>query len=103
MVVHTIGFTKEHDYAFLDLLRRAGTEDGFFRYAERSAEGGSLAEKFADLFNWFQTSNQKIKVCMYEDEIIKLMMISWHILYLTPKLPECLVHSIKTNTYIWML
>ena len=92
-MVHTIGFTKEHDYAFLDLLRRAGTEDGFFRYAERSAEGGSLAEKFADLFNWFQTSNQKIKVCMYGDEIIKGMMISWHILFLKSTWMPCPLHQ----------
>jgi ankyrin repeat protein len=49
LVVHTVGFSRDHDFQFLDELRKCGTEVGTFRYAEPSDPEDTLCSKLSDL------------------------------------------------------
>lgn len=48
--VHSIGFGRSCDKAFLENLRKAGSTDGTFRYAEPQDDGDSLCFKLQSLF-----------------------------------------------------
>eukprot|EP00898_Chlorokybus_atmophyticus_P000494 jgi/Chlat1/1445/Chrsp12S00104 len=48
-VVHTIGFSAYHNLQFLEDLRRIGTTEGFYRYAD--PEYASLEDKFGEVFD----------------------------------------------------
>lgn len=49
VVVHTIGFSRGHDFKFLDNLRKVGSEEGTFRYADPQDDGDTLCGKLSDL------------------------------------------------------
>ena len=44
-VVHTIGFGRQHDSDFLDALRKIGSEEGAYRYADPSENSDALFGK----------------------------------------------------------
>ena len=48
-VVHVIGYSVDHDLNMMDALRRLGTTEGVYRYAEGSK---GLDEKFRELFEF---------------------------------------------------
>ena len=43
--IHTVGFGLYHDFAFLDALRKAGTAEGAYRFADPSEDLDSLSNK----------------------------------------------------------
>ena len=43
--VHTVGFGHGHDFPFLDALRKAGTTEGAYRFADPSEDLDSLSNK----------------------------------------------------------
>jgi ankyrin repeat protein/Mg-chelatase subunit ChlD len=43
--VHTVGFSRYHDFPFLDALRKAGTTEGAYRFADPSEDLDSLSNK----------------------------------------------------------
>lgn len=49
VVVHTVGFSKDHDFKFLDDLRKVGCVEGTFRFAEPSDGPDALCSKLAEL------------------------------------------------------
>lgn len=49
LTVHTVGFSKNHDFEFLDALRKVGRTEGFFRYADPSDGSDSLCSKLSEL------------------------------------------------------
>lgn len=49
LTVHTIGFSQDHDFGFLDKLRKVGSIEGVFRYADPQDDGDSLCQKMSDL------------------------------------------------------
>ena len=57
LIVHTIGFSSSHDFAFLNNLRKMGNEDGMFRYAEPNDSGDALCTKLSDLANSIMDSS----------------------------------------------
>lgn len=59
--IHTVGFSKSHNFTFLDNLRKIGTQDGFYRYAEIDDEGDTLCAKLNAISD-FVTSQLTIPV-----------------------------------------
>eukprot|EP00271_Cylindrocystis_brebissonii_P006478 TRINITY_DN19266_c0_g1_i1.p1 TRINITY_DN19266_c0_g1~~TRINITY_DN19266_c0_g1_i1.p1 ORF type:complete len:1013 (-),score=199.93 TRINITY_DN19266_c0_g1_i1:1547-4585(-) len=57
-VVHSIGFGDAHAFNFLERLRKMGSTEGSYRYADSSRESGNLEEKFAELFDFSAKSMQ---------------------------------------------
>eukprot|EP00750_Incisomonas_marina_P032883 INCI9399.2.p1 GENE.INCI9399.2~~INCI9399.2.p1 ORF type:complete len:1872 (+),score=294.44 INCI9399.2:196-5616(+) len=49
VVVHTVGFSRDHDFQFLDELRKVGTSHGTFRYADPSDGSDALCAKLTEL------------------------------------------------------
>lgn len=50
-VVHSLGFSNKHDKNFLEDLKRSGSMEGVYRYAE----GSNLENKFSELFDFIDT------------------------------------------------
>eukprot|EP00271_Cylindrocystis_brebissonii_P020973 TRINITY_DN7285_c0_g1_i2.p1 TRINITY_DN7285_c0_g1~~TRINITY_DN7285_c0_g1_i2.p1 ORF type:complete len:437 (+),score=51.28 TRINITY_DN7285_c0_g1_i2:287-1597(+) len=59
--VHSIGFGESHAVGLLGEILKAGTNEGCYRFADQSTQGGNLEEKFADLFE-FSTWSTHTKV-----------------------------------------
>jgi len=49
VTVHTVGFSRSHDFEFLDALRKVGRREGLFRYADPSDGSDSLCSKLSEL------------------------------------------------------
>lgn len=49
IVVHTVGFSSNHDFQFLNSLRKMGRTEGSFRYAEPSDGADALCSKLSEL------------------------------------------------------
>lgn len=64
LTVHTIGFSSSHDFGFLDELRKSGSVEGVFRYAEPNDVGDSLCQKMSDLATSI-ISNTALKATLY--------------------------------------
>ena len=63
LIVHTVGFSRSHDFRFLDALRKAGSKDGVFRYADPSDSGDALCTKLSDLAtSIFSSSSLNLRV-----------------------------------------
>jgi len=45
IIVHSIGFASAHDFTFLDSIRKVGTEEGAYRYADPSEDTDILSTK----------------------------------------------------------
>ena len=73
--VHTIGFSSGHDYAFLDGLRKIGTSEGAYRFADPSENPDSLSGKINSVLDVIaqscvipiQIENSDIKVLSGEN------------------------------------
>eukprot|EP01048_Picozoa_sp_COSAG05_P004760 COSAG05_NODE_268_length_12518_cov_6.452774_5_plen_965_part_00 len=52
VILHTLGFTTQHNRCFLEELRTMGATEGVYRYAE--ADG--LDSSFTELFDFFETT-----------------------------------------------
>jgi len=57
LIVHTVGFSSHHDFHFLDKLRKCGTSEGVFRYADPKDSGDTLCTKLSDLASSIFTSS----------------------------------------------
>ena len=49
--IHTIGFTKSHDFDFLNALRMIGTTEGAFRYANPDEDTDCLSSKINSILD----------------------------------------------------
>jgi hypothetical protein len=49
--VHSLGFAKAHDKEFLDALRKIGTTEGAYRYAEPRSDSDELSAKLFSILN----------------------------------------------------
>eukprot|EP00931_Biecheleriopsis_adriatica_P089331 TRINITY_DN63485_c0_g1_i1.p1 TRINITY_DN63485_c0_g1~~TRINITY_DN63485_c0_g1_i1.p1 ORF type:complete len:1582 (-),score=251.39 TRINITY_DN63485_c0_g1_i1:49-4455(-) len=49
VTVHTVGFSRGHDFQFLDLLRKVGRTEGTFRYADPADGADALCSKLSEL------------------------------------------------------
>lgn len=49
VAVHTVGFSKNHDFEFLDALRKVGRIEGTFRFADPADGPDALCSKLAEL------------------------------------------------------
>lgn len=49
--VHSIGFGQQHDSDFLDKLRKIGTTEGSYRYADPQEDNDSLSNKINSVLN----------------------------------------------------
>jgi len=56
VVVHTVGFSTNHDFNFLDDLRKVGSVEGTFRFAEPSDGPDALCSKLAELTDGIMAS-----------------------------------------------
>lgn len=54
--VHTIGFGKQHDYNFLDNLRKIATKEGAFRYADPTEDTDMLSTKINSILDVVSSS-----------------------------------------------
>lgn len=54
--VHTVGFSKSHNFTFLNDLRKIGTQEGFYRYAEIDDEGDTLCAKLNAISDFVSSS-----------------------------------------------
>jgi hypothetical protein len=54
VVIHTVGFGADHDFEFLDLLRKAGSEEGTFAFADPSKSNDALSSKMNQLLEAIQ-------------------------------------------------
>jgi hypothetical protein len=57
VVIHTVGFGRDHDFAFLDLLRKAGSEEGSFSFADPNENIDSLSGKMNQLLTVIQAAS----------------------------------------------
>lgn len=55
--IHTIGFTKSHDFNFLNNLRQIGTSEGAFRFADPSEDSDSLSNKINSVLDVIETTS----------------------------------------------
>jgi hypothetical protein len=62
IVFHTLGFSKEHNFALLDNIRTAGTQAGYFRYAEPGDGIDVLTSKFGEIFDVAVNSTATVPV-----------------------------------------
>ena len=60
--LHTIGFTHNHDFAFLDALRRIGTHEGAYRFADPREDTDSLSNKINSLMEVIQEQLRSTRV-----------------------------------------
>eukprot|EP00005_Dracoamoeba_jomungandri_P009992 CAMPEP_0174262924 /NCGR_PEP_ID=MMETSP0439-20130205/16189_1 /TAXON_ID=0 /ORGANISM="Stereomyxa ramosa, Strain Chinc5" /LENGTH=1530 /DNA_ID=CAMNT_0015347969 /DNA_START=34 /DNA_END=4626 /DNA_ORIENTATION=- len=67
LIVHTVGFSKSHDFKFLDRLRKVGTAEGIFCYADPSDDGDTLCGKLSALADSIITSTSVVSklTCPY--------------------------------------
>eukprot|EP00697_Spironema_sp_BW2_P005122 gnl/Spiro4/16908_TR9117_c0_g1_i1.p1 gnl/Spiro4/16908_TR9117_c0_g1~~gnl/Spiro4/16908_TR9117_c0_g1_i1.p1 ORF type:complete len:1272 (-),score=436.55 gnl/Spiro4/16908_TR9117_c0_g1_i1:98-3913(-) len=49
LTVHTVGFSQSHDFAFLNDLRKVGTSEGVFNYADPGDDSDTLCGKLSHL------------------------------------------------------
>ena len=69
--VHTIGFTNLHDFEFLDNLKKIGTSEGAFRYAEPHLNDDALSSKINSLLDVIVTMNSvQIKITECKLDVI---------------------------------
>jgi ankyrin repeat protein/uncharacterized protein YegL len=57
LAVHTIGFSENHDFNFLENLRNIGTSPGMYRYADPRDDGDTLCSKMTTLFDAISASS----------------------------------------------
>lgn len=57
ITVHSIGFSNDCDKDFLENLRKAGTQEGTFRYAEPGESDDNLCSKLTNLFDVSSSSS----------------------------------------------
>ena len=68
ITIHTIGFSSQHDFTLLDNLRKCGTIEGAYRYADPTENLDSLSAKLNGVFDAVSTNiNTKIEVEFPED------------------------------------
>lgn len=69
--IHTIGFGSNHDYDFLNNLRKISTIEGAYRFADPNEDSDSLSNKINSLLNVIsQGSNIPIKLIECPVEIL---------------------------------
>lgn len=56
-VIHSVGFSASHDFDFLDKLRKIGTTEGAYRYADPNEGNDSLSNKINSLLNIIVQTN----------------------------------------------
>lgn len=56
VVIHAIGFSDDHNFRLLNDLRKLGTKEGVFQYAEAADGEEALLEKIQQLFNLVNSS-----------------------------------------------
>jgi hypothetical protein len=49
LIVHTVGFSSDHEFAFLDTLRTKGTDVGVFQFADPNEDDDALFHKLTAL------------------------------------------------------
>lgn len=49
LIVHTVGFSPNHEFAFLDALRTKGTDVGMFQFADPNEDDDALFHKLTAL------------------------------------------------------
>ncbi|CAC5367302.1 unnamed protein product [Mytilus coruscus] len=63
VTVHSVGFSKDHNFKFLKDLTEAGEGTGMFRYCEQSEGPDTLTKKLQELFDFIvQGSGQHVDV-----------------------------------------
>lgn len=56
-IVHSVGFGSNHNFNFLENLRKIGTTEGLYRFADYSDEGDALCNKLVGIFNMVSSSS----------------------------------------------
>lgn len=79
MVVHAIGFGASHDFAFLDAIRKVGTEEGAYRYADPSENTDSLSAKINSIADTIVSSSRVPVEITIDGETIKTDLIDGQI------------------------
>ncbi|XP_071158558.1 uncharacterized protein [Mytilus edulis] len=73
VTVHSVGFSKDHQFKFLKDLTEAGEGTGMFRYCEPSEGPDSLTKKLQELFDFIvQGSGQHVDVHLSINEDNKI-------------------------------
>ena len=66
--VHSIGFGGSHDFSFLDSLRKIGTIEGCYRYADPNEDNDSLSNKINSVLNVIGESSS-VPLTLIEENI----------------------------------
>jgi ankyrin repeat protein/uncharacterized protein YegL len=66
--IHSIGFGRSHNLKFLEELRKIGTNEGVYRYAEPEDEGDSLCGKLTSIFDAVSASSTIAADIKMDDE-----------------------------------
>jgi len=70
VVVHTVGFGGDCDRELLESIRKAGSREGFFRYADPHEDADALCNKLTDLFE-FSSKASTVPV-QIQSEVLQL-------------------------------
>ena len=70
ITIHTIGFTNNHDFTLLDNMRKTGTHEGIYRFADPSENLDSLSAKINSVIDnlLLNSNNSKMSVILNNEQ-----------------------------------
>lgn len=71
LTIHTIGFSRSCDRDFLEDVRKVGSIEGIFRYAEPQDNDNTLCQKLESLFEAISSSSRIPVTIEYPEPILK--------------------------------
>jgi len=64
VIFHSVGFSRDHNFSFLNEIRRLGTREGTFSYAEPSDGPEALVNKLKQLFDIAALSSSETELTL---------------------------------------
>lgn len=88
VIIHTVGFGRSHDFQFLDNIRKQGTKEGSYRYADPNEDTDILSSKINSVIDTIVASSIIPLNIKLNDKIIETELMNYKAEIWLSKKPE---------------